>query len=239
MDMAPTLAWTADATLPSSLVCLLLYLAIRPAHAFALPAPGTDWQWIQRVGALWLVAWLTGSVLVAIAAGRWEAEPSNAAPGRHSPRSGDESDGGRRVVLGSRVERRLEEVPMATRNRGVPDSDRAEGELREQEVRRANKELAAYFKGERTEREARAALKIIKAFIRYRERINPANRRPLSTAPSARATSSHKTRKAASSEIVRRRASRRIPSPTTAGGNGEDQRDVVSTEPVPATAAGE
>ena len=36
--------------------------------------------------------------------------------------------------------------------------------------------------GQRTEREARAALKIIKAFIRDRERANPANRRPLPTA---------------------------------------------------------
>ena len=52
-------------------------------------------------------------------------------------------------------------------------------ELREQEVLRANRELAAYFKGRRTEREARAALKIVKAFIRDRERTDPAKRRPL------------------------------------------------------------
>ncbi len=55
-------------------------------------------------------------------------------------------------------------------------------ELREQEVLRANRELAAYFKGRRTEREARAALKIVKAFIRDRERIDPAKRRPLAGA---------------------------------------------------------
>jgi hypothetical protein len=52
-------------------------------------------------------------------------------------------------------------------------------ELREQEVLRANRELAAYFKGRRTEREARAALKIIKAFIRDREHLDPEKRRPL------------------------------------------------------------
>jgi hypothetical protein len=46
-------------------------------------------------------------------------------------------------------------------------------------VLRANKELAAYFHGQRTEREARSALKIIKAFIRDRERSDPASRRPL------------------------------------------------------------
>jgi hypothetical protein len=51
--------------------------------------------------------------------------------------------------------------------------------VREQEVLRATRELAAYFKGRRTEREARAAIKIIKAFIRDRERIDPAKRRPL------------------------------------------------------------
>jgi hypothetical protein len=45
-----------------------------------------------------------------------------------------------------------------------------EQNMRDQEVLRANRELAAYFKGQRTEREARAALKIIKAFVRDRER---------------------------------------------------------------------
>ena len=51
--------------------------------------------------------------------------------------------------------------------------------VRDQEVLRATKELAAYFKGQRTEREARAALKIIKAFIRGREQLDPKNRPPL------------------------------------------------------------
>jgi|SRR5579862_8523969 len=50
---------------------------------------------------------------------------------------------------------------------------------RDQEVARANRELAAYFKGQRTEREARAALKIIKAFIRDRQHTPPDKRRPL------------------------------------------------------------
>ena len=57
--------------------------------------------------------------------------------------------------------------------------DVREQEIREQEVLRANKELAAYFKGRRTEREAKAALKIIKAFVRDRERLEPRVRRPL------------------------------------------------------------
>jgi hypothetical protein len=52
-------------------------------------------------------------------------------------------------------------------------------EMRDQEVLRANRELAAYFKGRRTEREARAALKIIKAFVRDRERRDAKSRPPL------------------------------------------------------------
>jgi hypothetical protein len=47
---------------------------------------------------------------------------------------------------------------------GVTRESAAERAMREAEVLRANGELAAYFKGRRTEREARAALKTIKAF---------------------------------------------------------------------------
>src|ERR1700676_5542268 len=62
---------------------------------------------------------------------------------------------------------------------GVTRESAAEQQMRDQEVLRANRELAAYFKGRRTEREARAALKIIKAFIRDRERLDASNRLPL------------------------------------------------------------
>jgi hypothetical protein len=55
----------------------------------------------------------------------------------------------------------------------------ADPNSRDQEVLRANRELAAYFRGHRTEREARAALKIIKAFVREREGTDDARRRPL------------------------------------------------------------
>ena len=57
--------------------------------------------------------------------------------------------------------------------------------MRDQEVVRATRELSAYFRGRRTEREARAALKIIKAFIKDRERTSPAQRRPLPAARTA------------------------------------------------------
>ena len=63
------------------------------------------------------------------------------------------------------------------RKRPASQGRPAEDEIRNQEVLRANRQLAAYFKGRRTEREARAALKIIKAFVR--ERADPATRRPL------------------------------------------------------------
>jgi hypothetical protein len=65
----------------------------------------------------------------------------------------------------------------------------AADDVRNQEVVRANRELAAYFKGKRTEREARAALKIIKAFIRHRERTDPAQRQALPAARSPKAVS--------------------------------------------------
>ena len=55
----------------------------------------------------------------------------------------------------------------------------AEQAVRDEEVLRANRELSAYFKGRRTEREARKALKIIKAFVRSRERLDTKDRPPL------------------------------------------------------------
>jgi hypothetical protein len=67
----------------------------------------------------------------------------------------------------------------SARKRSNTGSDSSEQEIRQQEVLRANRELAAYFKGRRTEREARAALKIIKAFIRDREELDPGVRHPL------------------------------------------------------------
>ena len=62
---------------------------------------------------------------------------------------------------------------------GGSGHESGEHQMRDQEVLRANRELVAYFKGRRTEREARAALKIIKAFIRDREHADPKHRRPL------------------------------------------------------------
>jgi len=88
---------------------------------------------------------------------------------------------------------------MGQRGKAVVSRDSAaEQEMRDQEVLRANAELGAYFSGQRTEREARAALKVIKAFVRHRGRLDAKSRPPL---PAARATKTPKAvahRKAAS-----------------------------------------
>jgi len=69
---------------------------------------------------------------------------------------------------------------------GKPAENAAQQALRDQEVLRAKRELAAYFNGRRTEREARAALKTIKAFIRHREDTDPELLRPLPGAKGSR-----------------------------------------------------
>jgi len=78
--VAPSCIWLADATVPSLLGSLALYLGIRPARPLALPRPATDWRRISRVSAVWLTAWLAGSVLVALVRGRWVAYTHGAAP---------------------------------------------------------------------------------------------------------------------------------------------------------------
>lgn len=96
------------------------------------------------------------------------------------------------------------------RKRAAQTPIRSEDEARDQEVVRATKELAAYFKGARTEREARAALKIIKAFIRNRERVAPAERRPLPGLAAPRAPSAD-GRHAARAEARKKRPRARRP----------------------------
>jgi hypothetical protein len=77
---------------------------------------------------------------------------------------------------------------MAKRPGGPAIRHGGDQDMRDQEVVRANKELAAYFKGRRTEREARAALKIIKAFVRDRERRDAKSRAPLPGVKPAKAS---------------------------------------------------
>jgi hypothetical protein len=86
------------------------------------------------------------------------------------------------------------------REAAAPGHSAGEQDMRDQEVLRANRELAAYFKGRRTEREARAALKIIKAFVRHRERQGVKSRPPL---PGMRPTSGLSAKKKTRGKPVR------------------------------------
>ena len=101
----------------------------------------------------------------------------------------------------------------------------AEQAMRDQEVLRATRELAAYFKGARTEREARAALKVIKAFVREREHLKPENRPPL---PGTKAAA-----KPAANAPAKKRAPKRKRS--SKSGTGQDSAP-AATAPEPSTA---
>jgi hypothetical protein len=95
---------------------------------------------------------------------------------------------------------------MAQRRKALVSHDTAaEQEMRDQEALRANKELAAYFSGQRTEREARAALKVLKAFVRDRERRDTKSRPPLPGAKAAKTRKAVANRKAARDGGERRR----------------------------------
>jgi hypothetical protein len=91
------------------------------------------------------------------------------------------------------------------RKPGVIREHPTEQVMRDQEVLRANRELAAYFKGRRTEREARAALKIIKTFVRARERRDAGSRPPLPVAGVVKTRKGAATRQAASARVERPR----------------------------------
>ena len=97
---------------------------------------------------------------------------------------------------------------------GVSRTD--EQAVRDQEVLRATRELAAYFKGKRTEREARAALKIIKAFVRNREQLDPKNRPPLPGLPPVKPVRKPPTRKRAQPRTRRRAPEEVAPPPESA-----------------------
>ncbi len=56
-------------------------------------------------------------------------------------------------------------VALTNEETGVTQNSAAEREMRGQEVLRANRELAAYFKGRRTEREARVTGEIQRELV--------------------------------------------------------------------------
>jgi hypothetical protein len=118
-------------------------------------------------------------------------------------------------------------VTMSTsRKKAASTADVDLQELREQEVLRANRELAAYFRGRRTEREARAALKIVKAFIRDREHTDPAKRRPLPGAASARQRKTAPKSKASAARRRKRTLKITAPAGATAPGSSTHEDGV-------------
>src|SRR5262245_11801602 len=72
-QLAPGLMWSAELCIASLTVCLIVYLAIRPARRFALPRAGTDWIRIARISGSWLTIWLFACTMAAIKAGHWIA----------------------------------------------------------------------------------------------------------------------------------------------------------------------
>lgn len=123
----------------------------------------------------------------------------------------------------SRKQRKVKAATSPSRKQRVahPITDQ---EMRDHEVVRAKRELAAYFKGRRTEREARAALKIIKAFVRQRERDH--GKRPL---PGVRAAQEEKPPKTTST----RAKSRRAVHPTRRDMAGIHEAGAGGSEPMP------
>jgi hypothetical protein len=97
-------------------------------------------------------------------------------------------------------------------------------DIRDQEVLRANRELSAYFRGLRTEREARAALKIIKAFIRDRQRTPVDKRRLLPGTKAAAPPAISKPKKKAARRRPRRVTERTAVTAVT-GTQTEEQRN--------------
>jgi hypothetical protein len=112
------------------------------------------------------------------------------------------------------------------RKPGVIRQSNAEQLRRDEEVLRAKKELAAYFKGQRTEREARAALKIIRAFVRERERLDAKSRPPLPGADVATTAMRVTNRKVASGKGGRHR-----PKPQRKPPDQSSESATASSEP--------
>lgn len=71
-EHAPALGWLATAAIPSALVIAVLHALFGNRSALAWPElDRARWRNVVVVSALWLGAWLTGTILAAIIAGRW------------------------------------------------------------------------------------------------------------------------------------------------------------------------
>jgi membrane protease YdiL (CAAX protease family) len=75
----PGAQWLAETCIASFIVCVVIYLSIRPARPFALPRPNTNWSRIFRVSAIWMAIWLSASAMAAIQVGHWISYTTGAA----------------------------------------------------------------------------------------------------------------------------------------------------------------
>lgn len=66
-----SISWIPDTCIASTLACLGLYLAIRPARPFRLPLQSTNWRRVRRLSVTWLAVWLVASGIGALVAGHW------------------------------------------------------------------------------------------------------------------------------------------------------------------------
>ena len=78
-QLFPGAAWLAETCTASFVVCVVIYLSIRPARPFGLPRSDTNWSRILRVSAIWMAIWLSASAVAAVHMGHWIAYPSGAA----------------------------------------------------------------------------------------------------------------------------------------------------------------
>jgi uncharacterized protein len=63
----------AASCLASAAVALVVYVSIRPSRPFGWVVSSTPWYNIFRLSALWLSAWLVGSICLGIVHGAWHA----------------------------------------------------------------------------------------------------------------------------------------------------------------------
>jgi membrane protease YdiL (CAAX protease family) len=71
--ISPGSSWLARACVPSALVALALYMAIRPARPLALPGADTLWTKVIRLSFGWLFVWLLCAIAYALLRGEWRA----------------------------------------------------------------------------------------------------------------------------------------------------------------------
>lgn len=70
----------AQTCIPSVIVAMAVYLAIRPAKPFGLPNAQTPWKRVLRVSAIWISAWLACSLGYSLWKSSWDPYVVGIAP---------------------------------------------------------------------------------------------------------------------------------------------------------------